>query len=330
MTAHFGRPIRGRFDHAALIVDSDDTIEQLLVPVLRQHIATGQPTLLVLSPLTERVVREQLGAAADTLDWGDTGAFYQRLGFAYETFRRYLRSQHANGRSVHVIAEPDIATDLSAPVDRVAAYLSYEAMCNDAFANFGCPVTCIWDGRRHPTLVIEGVRSIHDHELTQRGRTTNTTFVPAPDYLAGRADVAMPAPPALVDLDLTLSTLSDLEGGRSAVEGWACAHGFATAATDQVTIAANEVITNALKHGTPPVRLRAWHHDTTLVVHIDDHGGRAIPADAGYQPPSPLRASRGLWLARQFADVVLTRSTPNLTAVRMYFPHGVTHRGHDN
>lgn len=330
MTEPAQRPAGGLFDHSALILDSDTTIERLLVPLLRQHVAASEPVLLVVPPHTRHVLRDRLGKDADRLEWGETDAFYQRLGFAFDRFRRYLRGQHALGRSVHVIAEPDIATDLDAPVDRVAAYLSYEAMCNDAYATFGCPVTCVWDGRRHPTLVIEGVRSIHNHELTEQGRQPNAEFVPAADYLAGRADVAMSKPPPVLDIDRTLTAVSGLGAGRSSVLDWALGHDFSVAAADQIAAAVNEVLTNALRHGRPPVRLRAWHHDETLVVHVDDRGGRAIPPDAGYRPPVSPRASMGLWIARQFADVVLTRTTAELTSVRMYFPHALTHRGHQD
>jgi anti-sigma regulatory factor (Ser/Thr protein kinase) len=314
-----------RFDHAALILDSDTSLERLLVPVLRQHVADGELVLLVVPPHTEQVLRDGLGKSADHVEWGAANAFYQRLGFAFNRFRRYLRSQHALGRSVHVIAEPDIPTDLAAPVDRVAAYLSYEAMCNDAYATYGCPVTCIWDSRRHPTLVIEGVRSIHDHELTEQGRRRNAGFISAPDYLAGRADVAMPRVPRDVDLDLTVTAMPELAGAREVVEAWALNQEFAAHAANQVLAAANEVLTNGLLHGRPPVRLRAWHHGRTLVIHIDDTGGDPIPPDAGYRPPASAEGGMGLWITRQFADVVLTRTTTNLTSVRMYFPHGLTH-----
>jgi anti-sigma regulatory factor (Ser/Thr protein kinase) len=330
MTGLAKRPKGGGFDHAALILDSDASLERLLVPVLRQHVAAREPALLVVPPHTEKVLRNGLGADADRLEWAGVEAFYQRLGFTFDRFRRYLRRQHSRGRSVHVIAEPDIVTDLRAPVDRVAAYLSYEAMCNDAFAPFGCPVTCIWDSRRHPTLVIEGVRSIHDHELTEDGRRRNTGFIPAPDYLAGRAFVAMPPAPPGLDIDHMLTVMSDLSSSRTAVGAWALTHDFSLAAADQVTAAANEVLTNSLQHGQPPVRLRAWRHDQTLVVHVDDNGGGTIPPDAGYRPPTSPENGMGLWITRQFADIVLTRTTTSLTSVRMYFPHGVTHRGHED
>lgn len=315
----------GRFDHTALILDSDTTLDRLLVPVMRQHVRAGEPVLVVVPPHTEGVLRSRLGEDAERVEWGASGAFYQRLGFAFNNFRRYLRGQHALGRSVHVIAEPDIPTDLDAPVDRVAAYLSYEAMCNVAYATFGCPVTCVWDTRRHPTLVIEDVRSIHDHELTERGHQPNEAFVSAPEYLAGRADVAMPPAPPVIDVDHTLVTTSDLVRARETVETWARERGFARSAADQVTSTANEVLTNGLIHGEPPVRLRTWHHDDTLVVHVDDHGATPIPPDAGYRPPGKGDSGMGLWIARQFADILLTRTTADLTSVRMYFPFALTH-----
>ncbi|WP_433040953.1 MEDS domain-containing protein [Dactylosporangium sp. CS-033363] len=329
MNAPIGRPTRGRFEHTALIVDSDDALDRSLLPVLRRHVSTGEPTLIVVSPDTRRRLRALLGpdADAEALTWGESDAFYQRLGFAYESFRRFLEQQHALGRSVHVIAEPDIPTDLDAPVDRVAAYLSYESVCNDAYASYGCPVTCLWDSRRHPTLVIENVRSIHDHELTDRGKRLSTTFVPASAYLAGRAEVAMPAPPDVAETDLALSVLPDIATGREAITAWAAARGFAAPAVRQVSSAVNEVLTNALQHGTAPVRLRGWRHGSMLVVQVDDSGGRAIPPDAGYRPPAQSPTGLGLWIARQFADIVLTRTTPGNTAVRLYFPHALTHRG---
>lgn len=327
MTAELAGPLgRPRFDHAALIVDSDDSVERLLVPVLRRHVATRQAVLVIVNADTERVLRAGLGRDADAVEWGVPDAFYGRLGFAFAGFRRYLQEQHAQGRSVHVVAEPDVATNLDAPVDRVAAYLSYEAMCNDVYAGYGCPVTCIWDSRRHPTLVIEGVRSIHDHELTPEGRRENHRFIPATEYVTGRAEVAMSPEPDAADLDVVVTELDELPGCRLSLWAWAAERGFADVAADQVTSATNEVVTNGLRHGSRPVRVRAWHHDDTLVVQVDDSGGRPVPADAGYRPPAAPSDGMGLWVARQLADVLLTHTVAGRTSVRLYFPYAVTHR----
>jgi anti-sigma regulatory factor (Ser/Thr protein kinase) len=307
------------FAHAALIVDSDETIERTLVPLLRGSLASREPVLMVVGAHTEKAVRRVLGEHADGLEWASQSTFYQRLGFTYEGFRRYLATQHARGRRVLLIAEPDMHTDLTEPVDRVAAYLGYESMCNEALAGYGCPVVCLWDSRRHPTLVIEGVRSIHDYELTEDGPRVNPSFIPPASYLAGRAAVAMSPAPSHVDVELVVSVVSELGSARWAVETWAAGHGFTDVARKQVASAAGEVLMNGLEHGAPPVRLRCWHHGRTLVVDIEDRGGRPIPADAGYRAPGHPSQGMGLWTARQFADVLISHTDERRTAVRMYF-----------
>lgn len=317
------------FVHAALIVDSDDGLRTRLIPVLSRRLDRQEPVLMVVSDPTERVVRAELGALSDELQWGQPGAFYQRLGFAFEGFRRYLAEQHTRGRRVQVVAEPDIATgiDPDSPVDRAAAYLSYESVCNQAYADYGCPVTCIWDSRRHSTLVIEGVRSLHSYEITDAGSTVNARYISTAEYLAGRNDVPLTAPPPATAVDLTLTDHGQLRQLRTAVRSWAGHQYFTTTAANDVVIAVTEVAVNGLVHGAAPVRVRAWPHAQTLIVHVDDAGGRPLPPTAGYLPPGLNQGSgRGLWLARQLADIVTAHTSGGITSVRLYFPYEVSHR----
>jgi anti-sigma regulatory factor (Ser/Thr protein kinase) len=317
------------FRHAALIVDSDDSVRTRLVPALRESIDGETPVLMVVGPDTERLVRDELGGLSDRLEWGDAGSFYQRLGFAFEGFRRYLAAQHAVGRTVQVVAEPDLAAGVSPeiPFDRAAAYTSYEAMCNDAYAGYGCPVICIWDSRRHQEELIESIRTVHNHEVTDAGHVANPQHVPPPEYLAGRTDVPLSRPPALADLDLAVAAPEDLGVMSRAVASWAGSRGFSDEASDDVVIALVEVATNGLVHGRPPVRVRGWWRGDTLVAQVDDAGGCPLPALAGYVAPGPdAAAARGLWLARQLADVVSASTAGGTTSVRLHFPFEVTHR----
>ncbi|SFP03447.1 Anti-sigma regulatory factor (Ser/Thr protein kinase) [Amycolatopsis arida] len=317
------------FVHNVLVVDSDQALRERLLPALRRSLAAGESVLMVVGPHTERIVRDALGTDAARLEWGDPSAIYQRLGFAFATFRRRLAEEHARGRVLHVVAEPDVRTDLApdAPVDRAAAYLSYEAICNEAFARYGCPVTCLWDSRSHPTLVIEGARALHPHELGPSGPFPNPDFVPPESYLAGRNQVALEPPPTSVDLDLALYDVPELAGLRARAREWARGHGFDRAAAEDVVIATGEVATNGLLHGAPPARVRCWRRSDTLVVQVDDARGVPLPPTAGYQPPDDTQpGGRGMWIARQLADVVTTHTVPGtVTTVRMYFPHARTH-----
>jgi anti-sigma regulatory factor (Ser/Thr protein kinase) len=91
--------------------------------------------------------------------------------------------------------------------------------------------------------------------------------------------------------------------------------------TDSVMIAVGEVVTNALQHGVPPVRLRAWTTEHAARVNVCDRGRGPIPDTAGYRPPGPgSERGVGLWLTRQLTDVLTTRSDAAGTTVELRFP----------
>ncbi|GID94004.1 ATP-binding protein [Amorphoplanes digitatis] len=321
-------PLDNAYEHAALIIDSDDAVRARLVPVLNDLLTRGSVVLMIVSAKVELLVRTEFGALSDQLEWRETSSFYQRLGFAYEEFRRYTAEQHAQGRRVHIVAEPDIATEIdpSSPVDRAAEYLSYEVVYNDIIAPYDCPLTCIWDARRHSTLIIENVRLLHNHEIVDGGKLVPVQHVPALDYLARRNEIPLPPPPADTDLDFALSSLDGIGAVHTAVRSWALRQAFSDAAAVDIVTAVAEVATNGIVHGDAPVNLRAWRHTNTLVVQVDDAGGRPLPPLAGYLAPDEHPdTGRGMWLARQLSDVVKVHTGGGITSVRLHFPYDVTH-----
>ncbi|GAA4958183.1 ATP-binding protein [Actinoplanes utahensis] len=311
-----------RFVHAALIVETDRDRDLLAAHVSRQ--ARFYDEVLVVAGERTRAGMTDLAGVR----WGTPEEFYQRLGSAYERFRRYLAEGHRAGRRLHVIAEPELirGVDPSLRADRVAAHLAYEAICNRTYALGAPAVTCVWDSRRHPGAVIDRVRATHPDLVTAAGLTPSPDYLPPERYLAERHTVPALAPPAHVDQDVTAGAVAELSGLRSALGGWAADHGFGGTAREDLVMAVVEVASNGLRHGGPPVRIRAWHHGGTLVVQCDDAGARPIPAVAGYLRPDPVAAvagGRGLWLARQLADVVTMSSAPGRTSVRLHFPREV-------
>ncbi|GAB2585135.1 hypothetical protein Aab01nite_53250 [Paractinoplanes abujensis] len=316
----------GRLEHYALIADDEHTVERVLLPQLRRAVAARENILMVVGPQTAAEVRDGLGRDAHELLWAPTDRFYQRLGFTYARFLRYVRDQHARRRRVHLITEPDLVTVPETPVDRAAAYLSYEAMANSTLAGYGCPITCIWHDGQQKAPIIDEIRKVHPQEWTASGPAGNPGFITPADYFTRPRQPAMAAPPAVTDLDITLEHLHEVADCRAAIARWAATRHFVPTATAQVVAAASEVVSNGVHHGRPPVRVRAWEHDATLIVHVDDHGGRPIPATAGYRPPATPADPTGLWVARQLTDVVLTRTGQGETAVRLHFPYSVTHR----
>jgi anti-sigma regulatory factor (Ser/Thr protein kinase) len=172
---------------------------------------------------------------------------------------------------------------------------------------------------------------VHGYEVQDDGGQPSAGYVGPRDFLADRDRLPL-TPPATVDWEVTLGSVDDLPALRRLVRDWAQVGGFASSATADVTLAVNEIATNGLTHGAPPVWVRAWaqpgptRHDT-LTVQVDDRGGRELPLLGGYQPPDEKQdRTRGLWLARQLADVVQTYTGDGATAVRLRFPHQLTHQ----
>ncbi|MEV4702975.1 ATP-binding protein [Actinoplanes sp. NPDC049316] len=317
----------GSFRHAAVITGSDDELVAALMPELRRSADAYDEVLMVVGERLRGLLTTADGDLAGALRWGDHTAFYQRLGFAYEGFRRYLAEQHDAGRRVHVVAEPDLTA--GAVPDRSVAYLAYEAACNDVYAPYACPVTCIWDSRHHAQSVIDGARAAHGHLMTPEGVRPSPQYLAPERFLSARRDPPLPAPPGAIDHDVVLHEVEDLGPLRSLLCGWVAAHGFAPAAAEDVVVAVMEIVTNGLRHGRPPVRVRAWHEAATLIVQCDDAGGRRIPPGAGFHRPRLSGATpggRGLWLARQLADVVMIESAAGRTTVRLSFPYEPLHR----
>ncbi|GIE46727.1 hypothetical protein Ani05nite_02610 [Amorphoplanes nipponensis] len=281
---------------------------------------------MVVSTDTEAIIRDRLGPDAHDLQWAPVTAFYERTGFTYSRFLRFLRERHARQEVVRIIAEPDVVTDPDSPVDRAAAYVNYEAMTNEVYARYRCAITCMWHGHRHSPELIDQIRKVHPRELSDLGVVDNPGYVPPGDYLSGRAQPPLAEPPPVTDVDITVRRAEDVASCRAAVARWATAQHFVPTAVGQVVAATNEVVANGLRHGRPPVRTRAWSQDAMLIVDVEDQGGRAIPAHVGYRPPVIPADSAGLWLARQLADVLVTHTGDGRTTVRMYFPYAVTHR----
>ncbi|GAA0453011.1 hypothetical protein Aca07nite_68020 [Actinoplanes capillaceus] len=325
--AHVTGPLSARFVHEALIIENDRDLDMLAAELTRSAklydevlVVAGERTRAVLAGLAEDL--------PDAVCWDAPDGSCQRLGSADERFRRHLSDEYRAGRRAHVIAEPDLTRGVDAGLraDRVAAYLEYEAIRNRTHALGAPTVTCVWDCRNHPATVIDRVRATHPYLVTPTGRTPSPDYLHPERYLADCQHVPMRTPPADVDHDVRVGEVAELSGLRGTMAGWATEYQFVAEEREDLVMAVVEVATNGLRHGGPPVRVRAWHRGGTLLVQCDDAGVRPIPVDAGYLRPDPVAAvagGRGLWLARQLADVVTVRSQPGRTSVRLHFPREI-------
>jgi anti-sigma regulatory factor (Ser/Thr protein kinase) len=126
---------------------------------------------------------------------------------------------------------------------------------------------------------------------------------------------AGPEPPtssgALLDLRFQGK---DLSGVRSAVAD------LVTDATDRstaetVVLIAQELASNAVRHGGGGGRLRVWLAGGTLCCQVSDAGpGMPNPGQAGRTLPGPwLSGGRGLWIVRRLSELCIVASPAGTT-----------------
>jgi anti-sigma regulatory factor (Ser/Thr protein kinase) len=87
---------------------------------------------------------------------------------------------------------------------------------------------------------------------------------------------------------------------------------------DEYIEAVNELVTNALTHGTGKVALKLWVRNDQVVCTITDQGAGFDDPLAGFLPvpiDTDPEHGAGLWLARNFSDSLdFTHSTSGFTA----------------
>lgn len=98
------------------------------------------------------------------------------------------------------------------------------------------------------------------------------------------------------------------------------AAGLSEAAVERLTIAAHEIIANALVHGGGQARVSVGIDDRQLVVTVADTGssrGGVSWSHAAPRPDPGQLGGRGLWLAANLCDDLIIEPGPAGTTVRL-------------
>jgi anti-sigma regulatory factor (Ser/Thr protein kinase) len=305
--------------HAAVVYDSDDALRRGAAPFVRDGLDRGEKIFAVVPSQVELVLRSVLGGDGDRVQWREPGLAHRRIGEAYEECRAFLADQYASGRPTRLLTGNDLDADTDR--DRLNAYLRYEAASTAVFRPYGSPWVCLYDRRRHPAQLLDHVAEVHPQLLLADSRPVDSpAYIEPARYLATH-DGPLSAVPDPAALDLLVSTPGELRTARHRLLDHASSVDHRLRAAERVAVAAHEVIGNALQHGRPPCRVRAWRSAGVFHVRVDDGGPGTGVAMAGYGPPAtPASPGMGLWVARQLTDVVHTRTGTALgTAVELQF-----------
>ncbi|MFI5836283.1 anti-sigma factor RsbA family regulatory protein [Micromonospora sp. NPDC051300] len=306
--------------HEALLYDSDDELLAVVVPFLLGGIEAGERTAVSFGERNAALLRRALPAGADVtfLPGGDV---YARPAAAIRAYRECLGSFMAGGTTQIRMAGELPPLLLGATWD---AWARYESAINQVYDDFPLWGICAYDRRVTPPHVLTDVTRTHPR-LTGPGDVHEPTGVytePA-SYLAE----CRPAPPDPLQHTTPVVELADPTpaGAREAVRA-ADAGLLPPDDVDDLVMAVSEVVCNALRHGTAPVRLQLWRGPDRMVVAVHDRGPGPKDPYAGLLPAGDgTEGGLGLWISHQSCDHVTHHRdadgfTIRLTAGNAHFP----------
>ncbi|MEQ3549418.1 ATP-binding protein [Pseudonocardia nematodicida] len=189
-----------------------------------------------------------------------------------------------------------------------------EAAVHVALADLPLELLCFFPDEL-PQPLVPAARAAHPFDLHD-GDLVPTGEACDPRRLLAERPAPVPAElgPPLVDLAFDGVRLRDV---RAAVDRAMREQGFTRSRAEDVTVAVNEVATNAVQHGGGKARLMLWTPDADVVCEIHDSGTLADPLP-GLAPPDPgAEHGRGIWIARQLCDLLHVWADVEGTHVRI-------------
>jgi anti-sigma regulatory factor (Ser/Thr protein kinase) len=292
--------------HRALIAYSDADLVTGAGAFVAEGLRVGQPVVVACTAATADLLRPALADAA-TVVWAEWSDVFGSGAAAAVTAVRRLAERHRRGDGDHlvrVVLEPQPGED----PDHWREWQRYEAVLDHEVGDEPLLTLCVTDTRRVPPTLVATARATHPLLVVGERERPNPAHVDPADFLE-----SLPVPhEPLEDTEplLRADAVRDLRGLRRELADRAADAKLAPGsepALEDFLLAVDEMTTNALRHGRPPVSLRLWASSERLVCTITDRGAGFEDPFIGYGPAHGSDLSlggMGLWLARQLCDHV--------------------------
>lgn len=295
--------------HQALLYDSAQQFLATALPFIQDGLHHGHPVLAVTTDANSALLQDQLGAAADRVEFVNPTAWYDAPGRTLAACHRYLHERLNGHACVRVLGEP-VWTGRDEL--ETLEWKRFEAIVNVAFARSPAWMICTYDSRVLPAGLVADARRTHP-ELA--GMTEANTSYLDPTRFSAEYDRELPPPPEKHE---ALMFDADPAPVRQFLATRAAMLGLPSERVDDLVLAANEVVTNAIRHGAGYGSARIWRNGSRVLCDVSDPG--YAPDDLfGVVPPDPSADhGHGLWIARQLCDLIEIRSRQPGTTVRMH------------
>jgi anti-sigma regulatory factor (Ser/Thr protein kinase) len=305
------------YTHEALFFDSRRALLEASVPWLREGLEAGEDVALVCTEDNNTALADALGRDPHVMVLPRT-RIYRKVVDAVAFYHDLITARVAAGQPrVRVVGEVGFDTGPRGHDE----WCRYEAVCNHALAPLPLWSVCAYDTQVLPRPLLDTAWVTHPWLRAGGERARNGDFVQPARLLTGLSRPL--APPAAEAAPLTLTQPGELPRLRRWLRSRLEVAQVDTEAADNVILAVDEVTSNGLRHGRPPVEVALWQTTAGVVCDITDRGTGINDSLAGYTPPDPLQlleGGAGLWMTRRLCEEVTTGWTPTGFTVRLALP----------
>ncbi|HEX3337496.1 MAG TPA: sensor histidine kinase [Jatrophihabitans sp.] len=192
----------------------------------------------------------------------------------------------------------------------VEAQLSENVLNAPLLRTWPLSVVCMYDTSELDAATVTEMRRSHP---VVRGQGANPEY--EPDRAATQHAAELAPVPADVELDVGPAELDRM---RHVVRAAATRYGLTADRVDDLVLAANEIVTNSLRHGGGHCHVAVWLESESAVCEVRDGGQITDPLIGRFAPSPSATSGRGLWLANHLCDLVQLRSSAAGTVVRLF------------
>jgi anti-sigma regulatory factor (Ser/Thr protein kinase) len=285
---------------------SPEELLEFVVPFARDGVAAAEPTLLLVRPETAATVLERIGPSPHLLLLPALDRPGRPASHLRETDA--LLAGYGRGRSqVRIVNQEPVV-----PEAQWHEWRRLEAVVNVGLRHHSTWAACVYDRRPLTDDMVEDLYATH--HLTGRGEHhhRNDRYQDAIEFVAKHQD----APRDPIERETPSAQLADPSpaAARAAVGGFAGQTRLPAQEIENLVIATHEAVSNASRHGRPPVVLRIWVRPGGLTVTVTDAGTGPTNPFVGLLPADhPNGAGLGLWIAHQLVDVTHRRHPDGYT-----------------
>jgi anti-sigma regulatory factor (Ser/Thr protein kinase) len=281
-----------------------------LVPFVREGVAQGEPTLVVLAAPRLAALREALGPDADSVQFADMDDVGANPALIIPAWQEFVAANQ--GRPVRGIGEPIFPE--RGPAE-LAECQHHERLLNPALAGSDLLLVCPYDTDALPADVIAEAQRSHPLVHHGGGEVANPSY----DELESRAGLSGdPLPEPTVSAAPVEFDLDTLPAARAFVRQRAGEAGLATSRTEQLVLAVGEFTSNSVRHGGGGGTLRVWAERDRVICEVRDSGRIHDPLLDRTRPEDGAVGGWGLWVANQVCDLVQLRSLSTGVVARLH------------